>query len=162
MRRLSLAAFGLLAACRVSDAQVRPRAVEWPGPDSWLTVQTPRCGEVLGRVIWWPAGTDTTPRPLPNALVQIGDTSRADLTRQRSAGTAATTDGHGEFRLRLPDRGISVLIIRFIGQEPVLVAVDGRRYQAAAVEVGVRSMSTHDERYGTSVHASRGLTNCAP
>jgi hypothetical protein len=161
MRQLSLVAISMLAACHVSQAQVRPRVVEWPAPGSWLTVQTPRCGEVRGRVIFWPfGGADTTPRPRANALVQIGDTSRADLTRQRAAGTAATTDANGEFVLRLPDQRISVLTLRFIGLEPVVIAVDGVQYRAAAVEVGVRSMSRHDAQYGTNVQAIRGFRNC--
>ena len=163
MSQLWFAVFGILAACRVSDAQVRPRTVEWPAAGSWLTVQTPRCGEVLGRVIFWPfGGADTTPRPLARALVQIGDTSRADLTRQLSGGTAASTDAKGEFRLRLPDRRTSVLTISSIGLQPVVVAIDGVHYRAAAVEVGIRSMSTHDAQYGTNVQASRGFANCAP
>ena len=162
MRQRWFVAFGMLVACRVSDAQVSPRTVEWPAPGSWLTVQTPRCGEVLGRIIFWPfGGADTMPKPLPNVLVQIGDTSRADLARQVSAGTAVSTDVHGEFRLRLPDRHTSVLTITAIGLEPVVVAIDGVRFRAAAVEVGIRSMSTHDPQYGTNVQAARGFVHCA-
>ena len=163
MRQRWFVAFGMLVACRVSHAQVSPRTVEWPAPGSWLTVQTPRCGEVLGRLIFWPfGGADTIPRPLASALVQIGDTSRADLTRQVSAGTAASTDANGEFRLRLPDRRTSVLTIRSVGLHPVVVAIDGVHFRAAAVEVGIQSMSTHDAQYGTNVQATRGFANCAP
>lgn len=163
MRQLPLAALSVLAACRVSGAQVRPRSVEWPAPGSWLTEQTPRCGEVLGRVIFWPfGGADTTPGPRASAFVQIGDTARADIARQIAAGTAASTDMKGEFRLRLPNRGVSVLTIRAVGLEPVVVAIDGGSYRAAAVEVGIRSTSPHDPQYGTSVLASRGFRNCAP
>lgn len=163
MRQRWSVAFAILVACRVSQAQVSPRSVEWPAPSSWLTLQIPRCGEVLGRLIFWPAGgADTMSRPLASALVQIGDTSRADLTRQVSAGTAASTDANGEFRLRLPAGQTSVLTIRTIGLEPVVVAIDGLHYRAAAVEVGIRFMSTHNAQYGTHVQAIRGFANCAP
>jgi hypothetical protein len=161
--RAMVFAFGMLVVCRGSHAQGSPRTVEWPAPGSWLTVQAPRCGEVLGRLIFWPAGgADTMPRPLPSALVHIGDTSRADLTRQVSAGTAASTDANGEFRLRLPEGRTSVLTIRSIGLEPVVVAMDGVRYRAAVVEVGIRSISTHNAQYGTNVQATRGFAHCAP
>ena len=161
--RAMVLAFGMLVACRGSRAQGSPRTVAWPPPGSWLTVQTPRCAEVLGRLILWPAGgADTMPRPLPSSLVQIGDTSRADLTRQVSAGTAAYTNANGEFRLRLPEGRTSVLTIRSIGLAPVVVAIDGLRYRAAAVEVGIRSMSAHNAQYGTNVQATRGFANCVP
>jgi hypothetical protein len=161
--RAMVFAFGMLVACRGSHAQGSPRTVAWPPPGSWLTVQTPRCGEILGRLIFWPSGgADTMPKPLPSALVQIGETSRDDLTRQVSEGTAASPDASGEFRLRLPEGRTSLLTIRTIGLEPVVVAIDGVRYRAAAVEVGIRFMSTHDAQYGTTVQATRGFRNCAP
>src|SRR4051812_30015179 len=133
MVRLSWVALGALTACHpVSGAGARPKAVEWPAPGSWLAEQTPRCGAVVGRVTFWPSGAGTTPRPPPGALVQTGDTSRADLTRQTAAGTAASTDVKGEFRLRLPeDRRVSLVKIRAIGLAPVVVAIDGERYRAA-------------------------------
>jgi len=102
------------------------------------------------------------PGPRLNALVQINDTSREDLARQRSAGTAASTDANGEFRLRLPAGQTSLLTIRMIGLDPVVVAIDGMHYRAVAVEVGIRSMSTHNAQYGTNVQATRGFTHCAP
>lgn len=157
-----LVTLGVLVACRVPGPDGLRTAVVWPAAGSWLTEQTPRCGEVVGRVIFWPFGADTAATPLPNALVLIGDTSRADLTRRLSAGTAAATDEKGEFRLRLPDRGSSVLTIRTLDPEPVVVAIGGGRFRAAVVEVGVRSMVTHDPRYGTNVQASRGIMNCTP
>jgi hypothetical protein len=161
--RAMILAFGMLVACRASHAQERPRTVVWPAPGSWLTVQTPRCGEVLGRLIFWPSGgVDTMPRPHPSALIQINETSRADLTRQVAAGTAASTDANGEFRLRLPEGRISMLTITAIGVEPIAVVIDGVHYRAAAVEVGIRFMSTHDAFYGTNVQAIRGFRDCVP
>ena len=163
MKHLALAALGALTACRSPDTQTRPPVIQWPAPGSWITVQTPRCGEVLGRVVFWPfGGADTTPRPLANALVQIDDTSRAGLARQRSAGTATTTNTNGEFRLRLPDGHTSVLLIRSLGLAPVAVAIDGGQYRAVALDVGMRSTATHDPQYGTHVQVIRGFRNCTP
>lgn len=165
MRRCSVVALCLLVFPAAVGAQSPKTAVEWPAAGSWIAAQSPHCGEVVGRVVRRVSpfdDADTRLVPLVNAFVTASDSGPANLARQRNAGLVATTDTAGEFRIQLPPDRTAVFEVRAVGYEPALVALDGRRYRAAVVEIGLGSMGFHVQHRGVTVLASRGLTTCSP
>ena len=165
MRQFGLLALCLLAAPVLVGAQTSEAVVEWAPPDSWLETQSARCGEVVGRVVRRASAfdaTDTRVVPLARAFVAVVDSGPTHLAPERRDESVAVTDAAGEFRLRLSSNRTTVLEVKAVGYEPALVAVDGTRYRAAVVEVGLGSMGFHVPHRGASVLASRGLTACAP
>jgi hypothetical protein len=83
------------------------------------------------------------------------------MSHQRNEQWAAT-DTSGEFRLRFPQDRTTVFEVKSIGYEPIVFAVDGKRYRAAVVEIGLASAGFHVAYGGISVLATRGLTACNP
>ena len=145
-----------------SGAQLRA-AAPWPPADSWITTSEPNCGEVRGRVIRWPSGFqgDTTPTPFAVASIQLVDS--AGNSARPPSPNAVGTNAAGEFRLRLSAarRAPVTLVVKAVGFEPTMIALDFARYRAFVVEVELRSLGMHDPQLGLSVHAIRGVNVCA-
>jgi hypothetical protein len=158
---LLIAAISPVASIR---AQLRA-AARWPSDNSWVTTTEATCGEVRGRAIRWPSGFqgDTVPRPMPFALVSLID-SAGEPAPYTSRQRAALVNAGGEFRLPLPPSatGYVSFLVRGVGYQPAVVALDTRRYRAFVVEVLLRSAGLHDPQLGLSVHAVRGVNICTP
>jgi hypothetical protein len=158
---LSLATFAPPAAC---SAQLRPSAL-WPPGDAWIRSIQPPCGQVRGRIIRWPrgVGSDTVPSLLAGVLVQVVD-SITQPTQARSQ-TAVTTNAAGEFQVPMVKKssGAVFLRVRYVGSEPVIVALDPARNRAYVVEIGLVSAGWDDPQLGLSVQAIRGVgALCSP
>ena len=131
-------------------------------PHSWLAAQTPACGEVVGRVVRRSADNDVSDArlvPLANAYVAATDSGSTRLPRQQGEGWAVT-DTSGEFRLRLSPNRTTVFEVKAIGYEPLLFALDGKRYRAVVIDIKVGSSGFHVPDRGVGVLATRGLTAC--
>lgn len=131
---------------------------------SIVTITTPACGEVRGRVIRWPSGfqSDTLSAPLTSAAVHLLDS--AGVRAPTSSRSTTGLDADGEFRLRLPTPSGRPVVpsVRALGYEPATVALDVARYPAFVVEVELRSSGMHDPQLGLSVHVVHGVRNCTP
>jgi hypothetical protein len=164
MRWLILFAPWQFAALSVAGAQTSKPAVQWSAPDSWLAAQSPRCGEVVGRILRRAApfdAADTQLLPLANASAAAPDSGIRYLSQQRGERWTVT-DTSGEFRLQLPENRTMVFEVRAIGFDPIVFALDGKRYRAAVVEIGLASSGSHASYGATNVLAERGLTACTP
>ena len=159
MRRLIVVILCLLATPLVIRAQT-----EVVPPRSWLAAQSPVCGEVVGRVVRRSSDYDMSDARLvafQNAGVVAIDSGFPGLASQQRERWALT-DSSGEFRLRLSPGHTNVFEVKAIGYEPLLFAVDGKRYRAAVLEVKLRSSGFHVPDQGVGVVTSRGLTACTP
>ena len=162
--RLSPLVFCLVGAPALSRAQTIERVGESAASASWLAAQTPRCGEVIGRITRRvsPLAPDTLSTPLPGAFVAVTDSSSTNLATGQRGRWVAITDSVGLFRLRLPPNLITVLEVKAIGYEPALVALNGTRYRAAVVELVLGSNAFHALQRGISVLTTHGVSTCAP
>ena len=161
-RQLSLGLVGIFIPLARLQSQVRP-SVAWPSTGSWVSTQAPRCGEVRGRVVQWPSGYqgDSVPAPLSNAFVQIIDSM--DQSVPASTHAAVSTDAAGEFTLRIGTTApAATLVVKFVGYEPAVVALDASKRKAWAVEIGMRPAGMHDPQSGLTIYAVRSFSSCAP
>ena len=159
MRAFILVVLYLLAAPTVAGAQS-----EVVPPRSWLAAQSPACGEVVGRIVRRSSDFDVSDArlvPFANAYVVAIDSGSAKLPRKQGEGWAVT-DTSGEFRLRLSPNRTTLFEAKAIGYEPLLFALDGKRYRAAVIEIKVGSTGFHVPDQGVGVLRSRGLTACPP
>lgn len=159
MRRFILFILCLLGAPTVVGAQT-----EVVTPHSWLAAQSPACGEVVGRVVRRSSDFDVSDARLvafANAHVAAIDSGASGLSHQQGE-RGAVTDTSGEFRLRLSPNRTTVFEVKAIGYEPLLFALDGKRYRAAVIEIKVGSSGFHVPDRGVGVLATRGVTACAP
>lgn len=164
MKRFSPLVFCLFAASSAGGVQTSKPVVESAASESWLAAQSPRCGEVVGRIMRRASefAAETLPAPLPSAFVSVVDSGSTDLARRQREGSGAATDAAGEFRVRLPPNRITVLKVRAVGYEPALVALDGARHRAAVLELVLGSNAFDVPHQGISMLTSRVVTTCAP
>src|SRR5690349_12006167 len=86
--------FCLFGSPAIARAQTSKSIGEPTASSSWLAAQTPRCGEVIGRIMrrvpaFEPEALFT---PLPDAYVAVIDSGSTDLARGQRAEFRATAD----------------------------------------------------------------------
>lgn len=163
MRRLELLAALVATVAGTGCAHRSPAVVVGPPTLAWVEAATPRCGEVIGRVIRRRIEIDSAPvtaAPLPGVSLSV-DTSAAGQPSSPRSQLQLVTDATGLFTVRLLKSRPTVIELRGVGYAVTSVAIDGRRYRAAAVEITLGSVAFDVPLQGISVVASRGADTCA-
>lgn len=162
--RLIWLVFCLVSSPAIARAQTSKSIDEPTASASWLAAQTPRCGEVLGRIMRRVSEFDPESHftPLPDAYVAVIDSASTDLGRGQRAESVARTDSAGKFHLRLPPSRTTVFEVKSIGYERGLIAVDGFRYHTVVLELVLGSNALHAVQQGVNVLTTREVTTCGP